>query len=300
LSENRGKSSTNPINQARRAAIRYQLRHRAKQAMPIAVVERLVDLRERLFAFRDRSSDEQLLRQVLQRAYKTLVAPDREASAERPLVARVRSQNDEDGMLLWIFERIGAKHFTFVEIGAGNGRECNTANLSINFGWRGLLIDGDVRNVDLARSFYARRGSADVTILRSFVTAESVNGLISSAGLEGEIDLLSIDVDGMDYWIWKAISVVTPRVVVIEYNSGLGVEACHVVPYDPAFDRFALDPTGLYYGASLAALAKLADSQGFALVGCTAGINAFFVARSCTAGRFEELSPEQAHASSLH
>ncbi len=193
---------------------------------------------------------------------------------------KVYSQNGEDGILAYLFSRVGAPHRTFVEFGVSNGRECNSANLALNFGWTGLMIEADPRIHRKARHFYdvmlngpeAER----LDILRAFVTAENINQLISGAGIAGEIDLLSVDIDSNDYWVWKAINVIHPRVVVVEYNASLGNDRPLTVKYNPHFSRY--DTHWFYYGVSLPAAVKLGKEKGYTFVGCDSrGVNAFFV-----------------------
>lgn len=209
------------------------------------------------------------------------------------------SQNGEDGILLFIFSRLGVKYHRFIEFGIQDGRECNTANLSLNFGWRGLLMDGDEAQVQRARQYYVGRLGDDagrVRIERAFITAENVDAVISGFGCEGDIDLLSIDIDGNDYHVWKSITVVRPRVVVIEYNTHLGPERSLTVKYDPEFRQYEKHPSGWYFGASLVALTRLAGSRGYRLVGCDSnGINAFFVLDEEAGGRLAAVEPRQAY-----
>lgn len=123
------------------------------------------------------------------------------------------------------------------------------------------------------------------------VTAENINATLEQGGMRGEIDLLSVDIDGNDYWVWKAITAIQPRIVAIEYNSSFGPERSLTVKYDPSFSRYEKHDSGLYYGASLAALTKLADEKGYLLAGCdSAGVNAFYVRRDAADGRVRELS----------
>ena len=194
---------------------------------------------------------------------------------------KVYSQNGEDGLLLYLFSQIGSTNKSFVEFGVEDGKECNTANLSINFGWNGLLMDCDWKQVVKAKHYYKNLPSVkpcQVKVIQCFVTAENINKVLLDNGMKGTIDLLSIDIDGNDYWIWKAISAVDPRVVVIEYNASLDVDKAWTVEYDPEFVRYEKHRSGCYHGASLKALAKLADSKGYGLVGCeSSGANAFFV-----------------------
>lgn len=191
---------------------------------------------------------------------------------------RVYSQNDEDGLLLFVFAAVGAPHKTFVEIGTEDGIECNCANLAINFGWRGLFVDADQASVDAGRKFYASHPDTDTyppKFVCARVTKENVNAVLEGAGFRGEIDLLSIDIDGNDYWIWEAINCISPRVVIIETHVELGMRSM-VSPYDPEFKRSGND--GDAYGASPLAMTKLANRLGYRLVGANLyGFNAIYV-----------------------
>lgn len=145
--------------------------------------------------------------------------------------------------------------------------------------WRGLLLDGDPENID-----YIMRGEVywryDLTAATAVVTRENVNDLFASHDFAGEIGILSIDLDGVDYWVWEAITIVNPVIVIIEYNSVFGCDAAITVPYNPAFQRTAAHYSNLYFGASLPALAHLAERKGYALVGSNStGNNAYFVRR---------------------
>lgn len=194
------------------------------------------------------------------------------------------SQTDEDGILLYIFSILGTVNRKSVEIGAGRGFECNTANLIVNHGWHGLLVDGDDTSVELGQHYYRTNPHTYVyppKFVRAWITRENINNIICDNGFEGEIDLLSIDMDGVDYWIWEAINVIEPRVVVVEYQDIIGPEKALVAPYSDDFNAYKY-PTTLgmpnYGGASLAAFTKLAKRKGYRLVGCNRyGYNAFFI-----------------------
>ena len=182
------------------------------------------------------------------------------------------SQNGEDGLLSYLFARLGSRSRRVVEIGIQDGTECNARNLIDNFGWRGLLVEGDQRSAAGARAFYAGRAQ----VREAFITRENVNDVLADAA--GEIDLLSIDIDGVDFWVWDAITAVRPRVVIIEYNAYLPPEEFRVVEYRPGFRRYELHPSGFYFGASLEAYRSLGESKGYVLVACeSAGANALFV-----------------------
>lgn len=192
---------------------------------------------------------------------------------------RVHSQCDEDGIILFLFSVLGTASRLFVEIGAGDGIECNCANLAINFGWHGLFVDGDAEHVAHGTGFYERHPDTRLfppVFVTGMVTKDNVNGVLSDAGFKGEIDLLSIDIDGMDYWIWEAVECVDPRVVVIEANAKLGMRSI-AVPYDPGW-TYDADAHPHYHGASLPAMVNLAHGKGYRLVGTNRfGFNAFFV-----------------------
>ncbi|MBZ5605428.1 MAG: hypothetical protein LAO79_24285 [Acidobacteriia bacterium] len=188
------------------------------------------------------------------------------------------SQNGEDGILLSLIARTGAAAKTFVEIGTEDARECNTAILAFLLGWDGLMLEANPLSVDAAKRLAARllaRKKNRLEIRQAMVTAENVNTLIGDAGVHGKTGVLSIDVDGIDYWLWKAVTVIQPRIVVIEYNASFGAERAVTVPYSA---EFSCPPGGYYHGASLRALENLGKQLGYVLAAVeSAGVNAFFV-----------------------
>lgn len=191
------------------------------------------------------------------------------------------SQHEEDGILLFIFAMIKSTNKKCVEICAGNGIECNTANLIINHRWIGLQMDGNEKNIASAKEFYSSNTNSmywPPALLHAWITRENINDLISDSGFAGEIDLLSLDIDGNDYWIWEAIDVINPRVVVLEYNHLAGPERSITIPYDPQFRVQFTQYGSDYAGASLSAFIKLGQKKGYRLVGTNAiSTNAFFV-----------------------
>ena len=208
---------------------------------------------------------------------------------------RVFSQWGEDGILQYLTREIGIREGIFIEFGVETYVESNTRYLLVNNNWSGLVIDGDKSNVDYIRRdpIYWRH---NLKAQCSFITAENINELISDNGIVGEVGILSVDIDGNDYWVWKAIEVVDPIIVVAEYNARFGPTDAVTIPYDPDFIRRVAHHSMIYYGASLAALANLGRSKGYALVGCnSSGNNAFFVRRDKLPKVLPELSPEQAY-----
>jgi hypothetical protein len=220
----------------------------------------------------------------LKLTYRTLAASGAVLPNLKQVGFKSFSQTDEDGILLYIFSIIGAANMTCVEICAGTGIECNTANLLINHGWHGLLVDGNEVAVKTGQAFYQQNPSTKVyppVFVHSWITRGNVNEVLSKNGFEGEIDLLSIDLDGVDYWIWDAIEVIRPRVVAVEYQDIIGPDRSLTVPYSDDFNAYVYPKTsGMpnFCGASLPAFVKLARKNGYRLVGCNRlGYNAFFV-----------------------
>ena len=208
---------------------------------------------------------------------------------------RAFSQNGEDGVVQFLLSRVAVENKLFVEFGVGDYSEANTRFLALHDQWSGLVIEGNSRDVTRLRrdpTFWR----FDITVVSAFVTRENINDLLADNGMTGALGLLSIDVDGNDYWIFEAISVVQPAIVIIEYNHRFGPDRAVTVPYDPAFSRDRAHHSHIYYGASLRALCLLADRKGYAFVGCESfGVNAFFVRRDLMTGRLREVSIEEGY-----
>ncbi|HEX7705704.1 MAG TPA: hypothetical protein VF701_04510 [Thermoanaerobaculia bacterium] len=232
--------------------------------------------------------------------YRDLLASGRPLPRFRDTGFKVFSQTDEDGLLLYIFSLIGAEKRTAVEICAGNGIECNAANLIVNHGWHALLVDGNAERVERGRTYYREHRWTYVyppSFVQAWITRDNVNEVISSNGFSGEVGLLSIDLDGVDYWIWEAIQVIEPRVVVVEYQDIIGPDRALTVPYSDDFDAWIhpmTDGTPNYFGASLPAFVKLASRKGYRLVGCNRlGYNAFFVRRGLCDDELPEIAARE-------
>ncbi len=205
---------------------------------------------------------------------------------------RVFSQFGEDGIIQYLIHRTRIEHEVFVEFGVADYRESNTQFLLCNDNWRGLILDGGTRHIDFVRSNpIGWRHTIDARSV--FVTRDNINETIADAGLSGDIGLLSIDIDGNDYWVLDSLAVVSPRILIVEYNSTFGPDAAVSVPYDPGFNRTRAHHSNLYWGASLAALALAADRKNLAFVGSnSAGNNAFFVRRDVL-GELPTVTPQE-------
>jgi len=197
---------------------------------------------------------------------------------------KVYSQNDEDGMIQEIFNRIGTTNKTFVEFGVQDGLESNCHYLLFN-GWKGLWIDGDKECFKRLQEYFAKPlSTGQLTAINAFITLDNINTLIGKEGkINAEIDLLSIDIDGNDYWIWEKIDCIQPRVVVIEVNPKFPPPCEWVMEYDANYIWHGSDK----HGASLKSLELLGAGLGYDLVGTGRnGNNAFFVKKELAKGLF--------------
>ena len=189
----------------------------------------------------------------------------------------VFSQWGEDGIISWLIDKLGDMPRSFVEFGVENYQESNTRFLLKSRNWSGLIIDGDVSNVEHIQQddIYWRH---DLTAVRSFITTSNINETFERYKFTGEVGILSIDIDGNDYWIWKEIENVSPVLLVIEYNAVLGDTHQLTVPYCPDFTRNKHHHSNLYFGASIRALTSLSKQKGYTFVGTNSnGVNAFYV-----------------------
>ena len=195
---------------------------------------------------------------------------------------KVYSQNDEDGIIEEIFNRIGTTNKIFVEFGVSNGLECNSHYL-LHKGWHGLWMDGGEQNIkEIVARFYPAISNKQLAFKCAFITKDNINDLIGSV-VTGEIDLLSVDIDGNDYYVWQAINVVNPRAVVIEYNAKFPPNYAWKMAYN---EKYVWDGTDCQ-GASLKALELLGRELGYQLVGtCLNGVNAFFVRQDLVSDKF--------------
>lgn len=198
---------------------------------------------------------------------------------------KVYSQNDEDGIINEIFKRIGTTNKKFIEFGLQDGLESNTHYL-LFYGWNGLWIECDEDSyAQINKKFVRVIQSGQLKVLKEFITKDNINELFSKAGFKGEIDLLSIDIDGNDYYVFDEISIVNPRVVIMEFNGKFSPDYEWVMPYNPEHIWDGTDK----HGASLKALELLADRKGYQLVGTNInGCNAFFVRKDLTKDLFIE------------
>ena len=189
---------------------------------------------------------------------------------------KVFSQWDEDGIIQYLINKIDIPSKTFIEFGVENYEESNTRFLLLNNHWQGMVLDAseaDIRYVQTDRIHW----EFDLQAERAWITRDNIDSLLKRSGFPEDVGLLSIDINGNEYWIWEAIRSIQPRIVIVEYNSLFGLHPV-AVPYKEDFDRTGAHYSNLYYGCSLGALQHLASRKGYILLGSNVwGHNAFFV-----------------------
>ena len=207
---------------------------------------------------------------------------------------RVFSQWGEDGIIQFLINNIPIKNKFFVEFGVEDYLQSNTRFLLINNNWSGLVIDGSENNIEFIKNdsiYWAHNIKAEC----AFITKDNIDSLLNKSGAKGDIGILSVDIDGNDYWVWQAISSVSPRIVICEYNSIFGPSAQVTTKYRADFIRDKMHHSNIVYGASIAALNKIANEKGYKLVaGNRAGNNIFFV-RSDLADNLKTLRVEDVY-----
>lgn len=190
---------------------------------------------------------------------------------------KIFSQFGEDGIIDFLVKKIDLKNKTFIEFGVEDYEESNTKFLLEAKNWKGLIFDSSqiFINKIKKKDYYWRN---NLVAVNAFVTAKNINNLIKKNFVHGEVGLMSIDIDGNDYWVWKAIDICRPSIVIVEYNARFGDKKSVTVPYKDKFDRTSEHYSSIYFGASLAALHKLGKEKGYSLVGTNLnGNNSFFI-----------------------
>nr|WP_278003492.1 hypothetical protein [Nodosilinea sp. TSF1-S3] len=212
---------------------------------------------------------------------------------------KVFSQFGEDGILQYLVRETGIRRDEqiFVEFGVQNYVESNTRFLLFNDNWRGLILDGSEQYMSFVRSqdLYWRH---DLTAVTAWITRDNINDLIKDAGFYGDVGILSIDIDGNDYWVWERIGVINPVIVVVEWNSVFGPDHAISIPYSEDFQRGTAHYSNLYWGASIQAFNHLAERKGYALMGSNTAANNLFFVRRDRLGRLTPLTPHQAYLDS--
>ena len=242
------------------------------------LVSRFAPLRRRLLQLNDITRRLDDLQMAVGRIEQRQTLPNAHpANAFHRYEFKVYSQFGDDGLIQYLLSTVPVTSPVFVEFGVHDYKESNTRYLLQHDNWTGLIMDGSQGYIDAIRQdpLYFRH---NLTAVCAFIDRGNINTLLRQNGISGDIGLLSIDIDGNDYWVWEAIDCISPRIVICEYDSLLGPDRKVTIPYDPGFERLKAHYSFLYGGTSLAALEDLGRRKGYALVGSnSAGNNAFFV-----------------------
>jgi len=193
---------------------------------------------------------------------------------------KVYSQWGEDGIIDWLIDKLPQIPKKFLEIGTQDYKESNTRFLLINKNWDGFLIEADkdaIKNIKSQRVYWRY----NLTAINEFITKDNINNIIKKNNIPKKLGLLSLDIDGNDYWILKKLSSLDPSIIICEYNSLFGQKRSVTVPYKKNFTRSKEHYSNLYYGASINAFIELMKKKNYYLVGTnSAGNNAFFVKKN--------------------
>lgn len=209
---------------------------------------------------------------------------------------KIFSQWGDDGIIQYLINNIEIDNKFFIEFGVEDYNESNTRFLLLNNNWSGLIMDGSQQNIEYIKNNWIY-WKHHLIAKRAFITAENINDLITDE-ITGNIGLLHIDIDGNDYWVWKALTVVQADIVIVEYNSVFGINKAITIPYEPDFDRTTTHCSNLYAGASLLALCDLAEEKGYFFIGSnSAGNNAYFVKKE-KINTLQILTPQQGYVES--
>jgi len=207
---------------------------------------------------------------------------------------QVFSQWGDDGIIQYLISKIDFPNRTFIEFGVENYKESNTRFLLLNNNWSGLVLDGSKQCVEFIQNDSVT-WTHELFAKHAFITKENINGLLQKEfldkGFHKEVGILSVDIDGNDYWVWNEINVIDPIVVIVEYNSFFSDNRAISIPYSANFVMTSSKP--YYWGASLNAFCHLAEIKGYDFVGCNSnGNNAYFIKKN-KIGSMKALSSEQ-------
>jgi len=188
------------------------------------------------------------------------------------------SQSREDEIIEGLIKKLGISKGWFVEFGAKDGYELsNTARLMEDLGWSGLFIESDLAQAAILKRNMA--GRPNIHAIQALITAENINSIFANTPLPQDFDLLSIDIDGNDYWVWEALTYL-PKIVCIEYNSNFHPYESKALEYNPK----RIYQNDKNYGASALAMVKLGKRKGYKLVSFTPMLNMFFTLENISRG----------------
>ncbi len=211
---------------------------------------------------------------------------------------KIFSQWGEDGIIQYLIKSIKIKNKTFIEFGVEDFFESNCRFILMKDDWKGFVIDGSKFNIlRLKNSYFYWK--YHLVAVKQFITKENIDATLEMSGFDEDLGILSIDLDGNDYYVLEQINKFKPRILICEFNSIFGAIRKISVPYDPTFIRNKAHYSNLYWGASLSAITYLADKKGYALVGTnSASCNAFFVRKDLINDNVHVVTAENAYSNS--
>lgn len=211
---------------------------------------------------------------------------------------KVFSQWGEDGIIQHLTKVVNIENKTFIEFGVEDFLESNCRFLLVKDNWSGFVIDGSPKNIQRLKQAYFYH-KFELTAVDAFISRENINELLAKSGFNEDIGILSIDLDGNDYYVLDAIRHFRPRILICEFNAVFGATRKISTPYEPDFFRTRKHFSNLYFGPSLAAMTHLANAKGYSLVGTNSvSGNAFFVRNDLMNSKLEALTAEQAYSPS--
>ena len=192
---------------------------------------------------------------------------------------KVFSQWGEDGIIQFLVNNLEIRDRAFIEFGVEDFAESNCRFLMMKDQWRGFVIDGSEANIKkLQNSYYYWQHH--LSAKAAFITSENIAGLLEDSGFPKDLGILSVDIDGIDYYVLEALSDWRPSIIIVEFNEVFGWDRPVTVPYEPSFVRHKRSSSNIYYGANLPAYLSLLNKRDYALVGTNSvSSNAFFVKR---------------------
>jgi hypothetical protein len=211
---------------------------------------------------------------------------------------KVFSQWGEDGIIQYLTQSIDIKNKTFIEFGVEDFFESNCRFLLMKDDWRGFVIDASENHIDRLKNsyFYWKH---DLTAISAFIKKENIEEMLEMSKFEADLGILSIDLDGNDFFILEAINNYSPRIIICEFNPIFGGTRKISIPYQADFYRRDFHYSNLYWGASLGAMTHLAKTKGYSLVGTNiASCNAFYVRSDLLNDKVNVLHPEEAFTQS--
>ena len=190
---------------------------------------------------------------------------------------KVFSQDYEDGIIQYLIKSLGLKNIKFVEIGTQDYSESNTRYIFETMRCEGLIID-PTPNLKKKINSFLRTWKNTLTIHNDFINSNNVVEIIEKNSFEKNLDIFSLDIDGIDYWILEKLPKKIAKIFIIEYNPYFGSKKEICAPNIEYFDRFKYHSTGFCWGASLKAIIKLMKQKGYTFIGTNnLNVNSFFV-----------------------